>query len=151
MDYKEVTLESFEVLGLSDRITGDFSRIPGLWNDFFQRVGEITGKEGMEFYGLAYDTRYEGKNVDFTSLVGVRVNPTAPVPDGMEKKQIPAGKYGLIVHRGSLDELKNTYQTFYSEHHDKVDMSGIEIEVYGERFDMNNPEKSEIDIFMPLR
>ena len=70
------------------------------------------------------------------------------------EKPYPTQKYAVFTHKGSVDKILETYQAIYAVWQPK---SGYELikapdfEYYDERFDPDNPEASELDIYIPIK
>jgi AraC family transcriptional regulator len=76
------------------------------------------------------------------------------VPEGMISRTIPASKYAVFTSKGPLANLSKTYNYIYGTW---LPQSGCKLsqssdfEFYDERFDPNNDEKSEVDIYIPIQ
>ncbi len=156
----EPTIQSMPartVVGLGSRFisilspkANNFEVIPRLWHDYGQRQSEIADRKGQEALGCVWCL--EGEH-ELYYLAGAEVTSTAHVPTGMEVREIPAGKYAVFIHRGSLKTLGKTMSFIHgtwfaaSGHQWR---NGPEIEVYGPKFDLNS-ETSELEICVPIK
>ena len=67
--------------------------------------------------------------------------------------EIPAQKYAVITHVGSLDNLNDTYNHLYSnwpKESGNEFSGGAEFELYDERFKFGQLD-SEMDIYRPIK
>ena len=75
------------------------------------------------------------------------------IPEGMTWKNIPAGLYAKFTHKGSLENLSETYAFIFNQWLPNsgymYDPSKVDFEWYDERFDMGESE-SEFDIYVPI-
>jgi predicted transcriptional regulator YdeE len=89
--------QPFTVLGFAVRTDspGSAEAIPQLW----QRVQEqnllqgVPGRVGDEIYAVYSQLEHAGQSREgwFTFLIGVRVEPATPVPEGMTLLAVPGG------------------------------------------------------------
>ena len=127
----------------------NFEVIPKLWHDYGQRQNEIADRKGQEALGCVWCL--EGEH-ELYYLAGAEVTDAAHVPTGMEVREIPAGKYAVFIHKGSLETLGKTMRFihgtwFPASGHQKRDAP--ELEIYGPKFDSNS-EESELEICIPI-
>ncbi|MFE4714001.1 GyrI-like domain-containing protein [Paenibacillus sp. NPDC056722] len=50
---------------------------------------------------------------EFTYIACLEVHVLAPVPSGMTQRTILSSKYAVFTHKGSLNNLKHTYNYIY--------------------------------------
>ncbi|MCE5313941.1 MAG: GyrI-like domain-containing protein [Armatimonadota bacterium] len=162
MEPKFITRDEFKVVGMEcigNNQNGEFGR---LWEDFMQRMGEIrNGSRQGVYYGVCgCGPECEPEKgickcgeVGFSYMACVEVSDTDETPAGMVAKTIPAAKYAVFTHSGSLDKLKDTYNYIYQTW---LKDSGCELsgsfcfELYDDRF---NPagDNSELDVYLPIK
>ncbi len=127
--------------------------IPKLWHEFINRVEEIPLRKNQTAVGCVWclDSDEKGPRECYY-LAGAEVTGSGEVPEGMEAREIPAGRYAVFVHRGSLDTLG---ETMSSIHRTWLPGSGHrrreapEVELYGEKFQPDS-ETSELEICVPI-
>ena len=158
MKPKIVSREAMTVVGLEYVGKNEQREIPALWDIFWKRHQEVRDKTqpGVAL-GVCGDVREDGA---FSYVAGFQVQQAKEVPEGMVVKQVPAAKYAVFTHRGSLSDVENgldsTYAAIYREW---LPASGYEqadspdFELYDERFVFGQPQQpqSEMDIYIPIK
>lgn len=107
MNYEIVELKEKTVVGISARTNNNSPEmhnvIGGLWNDFYGKgiytciPCKVNGK-AIEIYADYEDD----ENADYTAMVACEVENADDLPEGTEKRIIPAGKYAKFVVRGNM-------------------------------------------------
>lgn len=132
--------------------------IPRLWDAYLPRAREIRNRLGPVDVGLCEEYRppeaaaREAPGGDCYYIAGTEVSSLEDVPAGMVAKVVPAGRYAVFTHRGSLAKLEYTMNYIYGSWLPK---SGFEreerpdLEVYDERF-KGDREDSELDVYIPI-
>jgi AraC family transcriptional regulator len=126
-----------------------------LWESFMNRIGDVPGAVHGTTYGVM--TTIADKNSmihqhELRYIAGVEVAPGLPVPDGMERVDITAGRYAVFTHKGLIAGLPETARFIYSHW---IPRSGKKVrkaphfELYDARFKHDSPD-SELDIYVPL-
>ena len=96
---------AFLVAGMSIRCTPESKEgIPVLWGEFAPRIGQIAHQDGFVTYGVCND--HAGADGAFTYHAAVRV--TQPPGDDLGTVTIPAARYAVFTHEGSLDHIGDT-------------------------------------------
>lgn len=109
MEYKDITLESFTIVGISVRTTNKDSKsltdIGALWNKFFQEqiIATIPNKVSDEIYCMytEYESNFQG---EYTTILGCKVSTADYLPEGLVAKQIPESKYRLYRSEGKIPD-----------------------------------------------
>lgn len=89
-----------------------------------------------------------------TAFAGVEVRENDPVPQHLQGKKLRGGDYARFTHRGTVDTLIRTYRYIWGVWFPK---SGFDLadrddfECYTERFLGADDERSEIDIYFPIK
>lgn len=158
MEPKIVELDAFTVVGM--RYFGDNKNqeIAQLWGECNKQCREdgscgrhANAKPGSPCLGVC--SMISGEKEKFEYIVGVMVENTDQVGQGYVTKVVPAQKYAVFTHRGSLETLKDTFSYAYSTW---LPNSGYELgdgpdlEWYDERFKNFAPD-SEFDIMIPIK
>lgn len=109
---KLVACEALEVAGIAIRTNNASerdpatARIPGLWKRFFGEniAGQIpNGKPGAAPLGVYTD--YESDHTGPYSLIaGLETSAPEPVPHGMRRLTIPAGRYLVFTAAGPMPQ-----------------------------------------------
>ena len=155
MEPKIVTKTEFKVVGM--RYYGDNrnNEIKALWDRFFPKIQDIEHRVNPEIsYGVCYPAEDETENSEFEYIAAVEVNDFGEVPEGMIGKTVPARKYAVFTHKGSVDRISETYKYIYGTWQPKSDCELVkspDFEYYDARFDPDNQEASELDIYIPIQ
>jgi predicted transcriptional regulator YdeE len=149
MEPRMVEKEAFTVVGMAWNSKSSEGDIPGMWQRLIPREHEIEGKlQPAVSYGICQP----GDNEDFTYVACFETN-GEHVPEGMTKVTVPAQRYVVFTHKGTIDRLGETYELIYSKWlplQGLEPVKGIDFERYGERFIGPEAEQSELDIYIPL-
>lgn len=157
MEPKIVELPPFKAVGMGKKVTlKTVSLIPKLWEEFIPREKEIKKRVNQGItYGLCEYVNMSSFDEDtpYQEFVCCQVSEFKDLPDKMAGKEVAGGKYAVFTHKGSLNNLRKTYDFIYSTWLPK---SGYELkptddfERYDERYVPGDPE-SEIDIYLPVK
>lgn len=84
------------------------------------------GRLGPEarWFGIYYDDPELVPAQALRSAACVSFPATAPLPDGLQRGQVPAGRYVVVTHRGPYSELHTTYRWLYR---DWLPRSGLQL------------------------
>ncbi len=154
MEPRIVIKEGFTVVGMKCSTTLKNNKIPQLWDEFLLRIHEIKNRSDDKVAMGISEFCKNPNDEEFTYFACVPVTRIDEIPEGMVIKTVPANKYVVVTHKGSLETLGNTYDFIYATWLPK---SGHELaeaddfEVYDERFLGPEDEKSEIDIYIPIK
>lgn len=109
--------------------------IPDLWSNLMQEIS----RNAIEFSGPMYGAmKMQGEEMFY--LAGFASNVEHP---GFESIEVPAQKYIVFEHRGSLQFLGETMHNIFSKEFPNSGLKGcdgISLEIYDERF---VPESTE--------
>ena len=143
-------LNAIRVVGLCMECTPENRvEIPQLWSKFAPSIGSIPGQQGYVTYGVCLPRG----NGNFGYVAGVGAAEGNAIPDGMVAVEIPAGRYAVFTHKGSLDFLSDTVDHIFgtwAEQTGDLKVGAPDFERYGDRF---NPASatSEMDYCVPVR
>ncbi|MWC29760.1 MerR family transcriptional regulator [Paenibacillus sp. MMS18-CY102] len=144
-----VVNEAFTVLGMAWNSKSGEGDIPGLWQRFIPREHEIEGKlQPAVSYGICEP----GEQEEFTYVAGYESH-SERIPEGMAKVIVPAQRYAVFTHKGSVAQLGETYELIYSKWlplHGLEPVKGYDFERYDERFIGPENVRSELDIYIPI-
>lgn len=142
-------LGAFVVVGMKYRGRNEPNQIPGLWDVFMPRAGEVLAKVNEHvFYGVMGN--YDEVTGEFDYVAGSEVNNTDHIPVGMVCWEVPAQTY--VVFPTTLPTLSETYGQIHSTWLPQLGYKhaeGPEFEYYGETFDPSDPA-SEMAIYIPI-
>ena len=86
------------------RMQGKYSDCGKAFKQLGRTVGRyINGKAMM----LCYDTEYKEDDADFEPCMAIR-QPKKDI-DGVSIRELPAGRYATLLHKGPYDSLGNSY------------------------------------------
>ena len=126
------------------------TKIPGLWQRFAPKIGSVPGQAGHVTYGICYDGNQE--TGEFTYMAGVATH-SAEDCEGFEVCEVPAGRYAVFTHEGSLAHIQETVGYIFGEWlpASSYELAGSpDFELYDERFDPVKDE-GELEYWVPIR
>jgi AraC family transcriptional regulator len=133
----------------------NFDVLPPLWKRYLARESEIPGRKGAGHVGVCQDIRppeTKSHPEELYYMAGTEVEEGALAPDGMELKVIPAGRYAIFTHRGTLESLGHTMSYIFGSwlaRSGETLRDAPDLEVYDGRFDPKSPD-SEVDLYIPI-
>ncbi len=144
------TLPAFKVMGLKYRGINANQEIAQMWAELNKRIQEIP-MSGDCAYGVCFvlNNTFGG---EFEYVAGFKVDDSANIPQGMVVVDVPANRYAVFAHRGSIDTLRQTY-------HDICDVwwpssgytpCGYDMEVYTDEWKGFSPD-SVFYIYEPVK
>ncbi|WP_321340671.1 AraC family transcriptional regulator [uncultured Cohaesibacter sp.] len=137
---KDYNLESSNTIGL-------------LWDEFLKRKHLISNASDKAAYGLCWAPQEKETFSDnFHYTAALKVPDNAPVPNGMEKINVPAQEYAIFTHKGTLDTLTTTNDYIWKTWLPKAGFEladAPDIEVYGSKWDPSQ-DSGEIEIYVPI-
>lgn len=154
LEPKIVYKDSFTAVGMECITTQDDNNInftiPKLWSSFNPRAGEIKDRRGGAL-GLCISEGFD--DCHFSYMACCEVNRVESIPEGMIARTVPACKYLVFTHKGSVDKLGETYDFIYGRYlpNSSYEVQAmIDFELYDERFKPDSPD-SEMDIYIPIK
>jgi effector-binding domain-containing protein len=133
----------------------------GKWNkaydtlvEAFRRVGAYLEKSGLKAAGppLTIYTSTSDLGFDFQAAVPLAEAPKAPPERGIVIGDSPSGKVLKFVHRGSYEELTQTYEAITNYLDEKgLDAKDLLIEEYVTDITTAPADKLVVNVFVPLR
>ena len=163
MEPKILELNEMKLVGIGSNFISVLSPdknnhvvIPQLWDRYLKRCKEIDERVSRVDYGLCDRISEETQRThpdECFYMACAEVASFDSVPEGMETRVVPGGRYAVFTHTGTLDHLEHTMNFIYGSWLPK---SGEELrdapdlERYDERFKPDS-EESELDIFIPLK
>jgi len=130
-------------------------KIPALWHRYLPLSRSIDGRVSHDDWGLCDTLPQDAPRAhpdELWYMAAAEVEKKAAPPPGMMARTVPAGRYAVFTHRGSLATLAHTMNYIYGSWLPK---SGCELrpapdlERYDERFRPDH-EDSEMDIYIPI-
>ncbi len=155
MEFKVLTKQAFQIIGMRYFGENKNQEIKKLWDIFLPRQESIKSRINHAIsYGICFPVEGDNNDAAFEYIAAVEVSDFQDIPEEMVGKTIPTRKYAVFIHKGSVNNIPETYQAIYAVWQPK---SGYELikapdfEYYDERFNPNNPETSELDIYIPVK
>lgn len=130
-----------------------------LWNRFMKLKGTIDNNKGENLYSVQeYGENFMKGEFDlqseFKKWAATEVSNFEVIPKGLEKLQIPAGKYAVFIHKGTAREFSETSNFIFNEWlpASKYALDNRpHFEVLGEDYKgPENPESKE-EIWIPVK
>ena len=145
--------DSFDVMGITLRTTNkeaiEVGTIAQLWQKFFTEsiFSDIKNKVDNSIIALYYDFE-NGKEGEYSLLIGARVSSSTEVPVGLMVQHVPAQKRTVFVSEtGSIDHIVfDLWQKIWVlEDQNKLERTYIaDYELYDAR--SQNPQEAQIEI-----
>jgi effector-binding domain-containing protein len=120
----------------------------------FKKVDAYLDGAGLKASGAAMTiyTSTDDTGFDFKAAIPVAEPPKTPPPREIAVGQSPDGKVLKFVHRGSYDEMNQTYEAITNYLDEKgLDAKDLLIEEYLTDLVTSPQEKLVVNVFVPLR
>lgn len=152
MGIQVIEKEEMKVVGLSwNGNYSQISRIPSLFKEMINRLEEISYQTKEPVLIAPFHCR----ETEITYYVTTPVEKIDEIPDGMVGFTIPSKNYVFATHKGSLEEVENTYKRIYSwmeEYGYEQDHNALSLEVYKEKHkDLIVTGELHFDIYLPVK
>lgn len=155
-----VAMPEIKVAGIRGETTLSDIKLKELWNQVNHMHRDIPHLvEGGRGFGICEacneNTLYTMNDwVLFTEVAGYEVDSFEDLPPQFVRKILPAGKYAVFTHRGSLRMLPQTFDyiwgTWFLTTDEELDWRE-DFELYDNRFLGYDHPESEIDLYIPIR
>jgi predicted transcriptional regulator YdeE/DNA-binding transcriptional MerR regulator len=152
MEPKFVNLPDFTVVGMSYVGKNKNQEIAQMWGVFNHRSEQIKHRDLAAAYGVCLMPPGLAEG-EFEYVASYKVGKVEDVPDGMVVRQVPAQRYAVFTHVGSLEKLGDTYNYIYQVWLPKsgCELSGgLDFEYYDEDFKDFAPD-SRFYIYVPVK
>lgn len=152
-----VAVPEVSLMGLRFRATvGGMEMVP-MWQKFASQIpAELLSNNRYGVFEAENACSSEAFHTDSTAaaFVGVEIPENYPVPRQMQEKKLCGGDYARFIHKGTVDTLIQTYHYiwgvwFPKSEYDLADRE--DFECYTGRFLGADDERSEIDIYFPIK
>ena len=149
MEGKIVSIKGFKAVGITYFGNNENGEIPSLWEAFNKRYRDIKQKnKSMLCYGICDGEPDSECRFHYTACA--EVDSFEGVPEGMETKVVPEGKYIVYTYGGDLKDLGGFYNDIFTKwipaSRHEMDCRP-QLELYDERFTSNG----EFDIYIPIK
>ncbi|MCM3726901.1 GyrI-like domain-containing protein [Neobacillus cucumis] len=152
MGIRVIEKEEIKVVGIA--WTGTYSEvktIPNLFNKMEDRLEEVSCLTNEPVVIAPFHSR----ETEFTYYVTKPVRKIENVPEGMVGFSIPRKNYVCTTHKGSLEEVENTYQQMFNwmkEYGYEQDYHALGLEIFKEEHKQQNMSGDlYFDIYLPVR
>lgn len=126
--------------------------IPPLWNRFFGQLAELEGINATWMVGaMGHAKKPTGEPGEMSYFAGARVQEVPSDVGPLKTLVIPAGRYAICEHVGSVANLVATNEYFYKRWLPESGLTwrdGYDLEIYDERF--NDTDDSILLICCPI-
>jgi effector-binding domain-containing protein len=149
---QEVTLTPQTIVYVAG--SGTWDQAFNTLTDAFKKVGAYLDKAGLKASGpvMAIYTSTDDTGFDFQAAVPLAERPKTPPDRGITFGQSPAGKVLKFVHRGSYDEMAQTYEAITNFLDQKgLDAKDLLIEQYLTDLGTSPGDRLVVNVFVPLR
>jgi predicted transcriptional regulator YdeE len=142
--------EEIKVIGLSG--SGTYSQmhnIPDLFNEMKVRLEEVPNQTNDAILIAPFHSR----ETEFTFYVTTPVEKVENVPDGMVGFTIPRKNYVYSSHKGSLEELENTYRqmlVWMQEYGYELDDHALSLKVLKEN-EFDSDGIMHFELYLPVK
>jgi AraC family transcriptional regulator len=152
MSIQVIEKEEMKVVGISWNGTySQISSLPSLFNKMLNRLEEVSYQTKEPVLIAPFHSR----ETEFTYYVTTPVEKIDEIPAGMVGFTIPSKNYVFAAHKGSHEEIENTYQQIYAwmkEYGYEQDHNALCLEVYKEEHKhLNENGDLHFDIYLPVK
>lgn len=146
------------VVGIEGETNLADNRMPEMWRQLLALVDQIPNPHPEKrSYGICQTSQnrhHFSSDTVFTEFVGIEVESFGCLSANLKGIVIPAGKYAVFTHTGSLAEFHKTYEYIWGTWflHTKEQLANrVDVEVYDQRFLGPDNPATQIDICIPIQ
>jgi AraC family transcriptional regulator len=152
MGIQVIEKEEMKVVGISwNGSYSQISTIPSLFKKMINRLEEVS----YQTHEPVLIAPFHSRETEITYYVTTPVDKIDEIPEGMVGFTIPSKNYVFATHKGSQEEVKNTYKRVYSwmeEYGYEQDHNALSLEVYKEEHKhLNANGELHFDIYLPVK
>jgi predicted transcriptional regulator YdeE len=142
--------EEMKVIGIS--WSGTYSQlntIPELFHVMKKRMDEVPNQTDTSILIAPFHSR----ETELTYYVTTPVEKLENVPEGMVGFTIPRKNYVCTSHKGSLEEIENTYKqtlVWMQEYGYDLDNNALSLEVF-KQIDFDNDGTIQFELYLPVK
>ena len=150
-----VDREEFMVIGVEDIGKRESRNTAQIWAKFQGLITKVPKKDGSHALGITLFTKDLQEKGESRFIVANEIPVVEEIPEGMVVETIPAQKYAVFTHIGSLINIGETFQYIYGDwivnntRYERVPLAP-EFEYYDQRFSLTSAE-SELDLYIPIK
>lgn len=154
MDYKEITLETFFIVGIAVRTTNKngYSQedIGNLWTRFISHdIRElIPNKLSYDIYCVYtdYESDFMG---EYTTIIGCKVSSIENLHEGLIAKEIAASDYRLYCSQGKIPECLGKTWVDIWQSSDSDRKYAADFDIYG--IDAEDPDDAKVYTYLSVK
>jgi AraC family transcriptional regulator len=151
-NHREDKLGDMLMVGIEMVDTMDQEAYMTLWEKFFEFDSKIPNAMEDAYYGISFATQTaEGKDA-WGYMVAAAVKSLEEVPEEMVVRKIPARKYVVFEHKGSVEKIGGLYEYIYSQYANSGKhklLFAESLERYDHRYKAGS-EDSIMEIWVPV-
>lgn len=142
------------IVGTENVYKVDELDVLALWETFYPFRNSIPNKLGHDAFGIYRGFNQTNEGLKFTYSCCVEVSDLKKVPEGMKRWQLDEKLYAVFEHRVGMQILNDTLRYIWgswlprSKYNYNPD---VDFEVYTNQFDYRQPEKSIMEIWIPIQ
>lgn len=128
-----------------------------LWSSFMPRRKELKNGIGEDLYSVQNFPKgfYEQFEFDriFEKWACIEASETEEIPQGMERIQIPEGKYAVFIFKGTNDQASEFFKSIFYQwlpQSDYILDLRPHFEILGKNYKKNDPN-SEEEVWIPIK
>ena len=161
---KSVTTQSIDPFGQETKLaarpilyvagSGTWDKAYDTLTEAFKKVSAYMGSAGLKAAGPAMTiyTATDDTGFDFKAAIPLTEPPKAPPAQDVKVGQSPEGRALKFVHRGTYDELNQTYEAITNYLDEKgLDAQDVLIEEYLTELGTTPDSKLVVNVFVPLK
>jgi predicted transcriptional regulator YdeE len=150
LDIQVLEKEEMKVVGIA--WSGTYSQlntIPELFDVMKERIDEVPNQTNTSIVIAPFHSR----ETELTYYVTTPVEKLENVPEGMVGFTIPRKNYVCTSHKGSMEEVENTYKqtlVWMQEYGYDLDEYALSLEVF-KQIDLDNNGNIQFDLYLPVK
>lgn len=151
-----VVMPDLYMMGIRFKTTVSGNEAVSVWQEFNRRIPcELLANKRYGVFEASESCSPDEFHMESESMafVGIEIDENYPILKDMQRKRLCGGRYARFVHKGTVNNLIQTYRYIWGVWFPK---SGFELanrddfECYTERFTGAEDSNSEIDIYFPI-
>jgi predicted transcriptional regulator YdeE len=150
MDIQVLEKEEIKVVGISRNGTySQMDTIPSLFDELKERLDEVPN----QINDSTLIAPFHSRETEFTYYVTTPVKSLEQVPEGMVGFTIPRKNYVCTSHKGSLEEVENTYRqmlVWMQEYGYDLDDHALSLEILKEN-NIDREGDMQFELYLPVK
>lgn len=150
MEIQVLEKEELKVVGISWSGTySQLNNIPELFDVMKERIDEVPNQTKDSVLIAPFHSR----ETELTYYVTTPVEKLEDVPEGMVGFTIPRKNYVYSSHKGSLDEVENTYRemlVWMQEYGYDLDDHALSLEIFNQT-SLKNDGSLHLELYLPVK